>query len=199
MTHDGPAPAPEHHRLSVGAWMSERPVVIRADATVREARRLLDGHRIRHLPVVAAGRCVGLLSDRGLRLAVATRSRGDDRQVRDVLHGAAETIRPSAPLAQAAELMRAHGVDGLAVVEGWRLVGVITETDVLRAMVELLGLTRTSVRIHFSAAAGDRPLWAQLRSIEQRGLVVTSLLAFGAPDSPEFETVVRATARPGAS
>lgn len=207
MNDEGPLAAVPGHGLRVCDWMSKPPVVVSREATVADARGLLRTHRIRHLPVVAGGRCLGMVSERTLRLAgsgARATSAGDflrplgDCRVSDVLGADLVAVAPDETLGRAAETMRAHRVGGLPVLDGGQLVGVITETDVFRALVELLGLERPGVRMVLPSASGDLPLWEQLRGIEERGLVLASLLAFTAPDDAQRRTVVRAVS-PGAS
>jgi acetoin utilization protein AcuB len=120
----------------VAEVMNRRVVTVAPDATVAEARRLLDERRIRHVPVVARGRVVGLVSDRDVRSAARgdpERTRVADIMTRDVL-----TVSPAARVEEAARLMLAHRIGALPVLERGELVGIVTTTDLLRALVDLL-------------------------------------------------------------
>jgi CBS domain-containing protein len=101
--------------------------------------------RIRHLPVLDEGRVVGVVSQRDLfrsALAVAL-GYGERAQktllktlpVKEVMSEPAITIAPDATIQEATRLMLEHKIGCLPVVEGHTLVGIVTETDLLRATV----------------------------------------------------------------
>jgi CBS domain-containing protein len=101
--------------------------------------------RIRHLPVLEEGRVVGVVSQRDLfRSALAVALGYGERaqktllktlRVKDVMSEPAITISPEATIKEAARLMVEHKIGCLPVVEGSTLVGIVTETDILRAVV----------------------------------------------------------------
>jgi CBS domain-containing membrane protein len=103
--------------------------------------------RIRHLPVLEEGRVVGVVSQRDLfRSALATalgyrqrahRMLGRTIRVNEVMSAPAITVSPEAMVKEAARLMIEHKIGCLPVVEGHTLVGIITETDILRYVVSL--------------------------------------------------------------
>ncbi len=98
--------------------------------------------RIRHLPVLDAGRVVGIVSQRdlfraalGAALAFGIRRPQElmrSLEIRDVMSTPAVTVEPGAPVQQAARTMADKKIGCLPVVEGGRLVGILTEHDVLR-------------------------------------------------------------------
>jgi acetoin utilization protein AcuB len=134
------------HRVS--DYMSRRPVTIGPDATLRQAAETMEAHACRRLPVLEGDRLVGIISDRDVRLTLNSplvlRERWydeallDKTRVRACMATNVVTVLPHAPLAQAAGLMREHKMGGLPVVEEDRLVGILTETDMLNALVRLL-------------------------------------------------------------
>ena len=98
--------------------------------------------RIRHLPVLDAGSVVGVVSQRdlfraalGAALAFGIRRPQElmrSLEIRDVMSTPAATIEPGAPVQDAARAMAEKKIGCLPVVEGGRLVGILTESDVLR-------------------------------------------------------------------
>jgi acetoin utilization protein AcuB len=144
---DRPAPAwPDP--VPVKEWMSEPAVTIRAVAPVREAFELLKTRKIRHLPVVdERGRLVGIVTDRDLRQMVfdpAIQERLGDVDVlegltvREIMTWGVITVRPQTEIRQAARLMHEQKVGALPVVDAGRVVGMLTERDVLRAFEALI-------------------------------------------------------------
>lgn len=108
---------------------------------------LMRCERIRHLPVLKEGKLVGVVSQRDLfhaALAVtlgyrprAHRMLRRTIQVQEVMRAPAITVSPEALVTDAARVMMAQKIGCLPVVEGDTLVGIITETDMLRYVVSL--------------------------------------------------------------
>jgi acetoin utilization protein AcuB len=105
--------------------------------------------QIRHLPVVENdGRLIGIVTDRDLRQMIfdpAIQERLGDvvealggLTVREIMTWAVITVRPESEIREAARLMREQKVGALPVVEAGRVVGMLTELDLLRAFEELI-------------------------------------------------------------
>jgi nucleotide-binding universal stress UspA family protein len=160
----GPAagsPATVHPLVEVRSIMTVDPITIDPEAPVGTALAVMRERRVRHLLVVGDDdRLLGIVTDRDLQnaafapaiaehLSEARRQqlRGlaealESLRVRDVMTGEAVTIRPDAPVAQAAALMLEGRFSGLPVVGGGQLVGIVTKRDVLRALAASLPAVR---------------------------------------------------------
>ncbi len=126
--------------------MSAPPIVIDPEASLTQAQSLMEEAHVRRLPVVdEQGRLVGIISRGDVReglSATATKSPYDpDAQeqwltVAEVMTANVITVSPDTPLWQVAELMLQHKIGGLPVVEGERVVGVITESDIFKLVAQ---------------------------------------------------------------
>lgn len=132
------------YQMQVGDWMSREPVTISAKASLVEAYELMREHEIRRLLVVN-GELIGIvtLSDIQRELPGPTeevdeRSRLSmlRRSVRDVMTYDPITVDPEDTIQEAAERMLEYGISGLPVISGSRPVGIITESDIFRLVVE---------------------------------------------------------------
>lgn len=131
--------------MRVNQWMSGSPVTVSPSTPVHEARQLMERRRIRHLPVVDGGRLVGIVTDRDVRLNLPSPATSlsiwevnyllAKLTVGEVMTKRVITVEPDRPVEEAARLMLEHRIGALPVTEGGRLVGIITETDLLRAWV----------------------------------------------------------------
>ena len=145
---------------SVKHWMSGDPVSVAADASALEALERMQSRGIRHLPVVdGAKRVIGVLSIDDLRAAlpfdVSLRSPASGTQaesarewcVGDLMTHAPVTLREGDPLFDAAEQMAERRIGCLPIVDAkGRLVGLLSETDLLHALASLLWTDRVRER-----------------------------------------------------
>jgi CBS domain-containing protein len=126
--------------------MSYPPVTIDPDATLAEAEALMEESRVRRLPVVnAEGRLVGIISRGDIREGMSASSTSHPYApeaqeqwltVADVMTVEVVTVTPDTPLWQVADLMLKHKIGGLPVVEGTKVVGMITESDIFKLVAQ---------------------------------------------------------------
>ncbi|MBI5440463.1 MAG: CBS domain-containing protein [Deltaproteobacteria bacterium] len=147
--------------------MSPEPVSISPDQSVADASELMTSRAIRHLPVLEEGRLVGLVTRTSLAAALPGLGTGLTRfeynyltantSVRDVMIREPMLGTEEMPAEEAARIMNANRISSLVVVRDGRPVGIITDTDIFEAMLELLGARRTGVRltVHLPDAPGE--------------------------------------------
>jgi acetoin utilization protein AcuB len=168
--------------------MQSAPVTVTPDDTLAHALQLTRRHRIRHLPVVLpSGGLTGILSDRDIRLAMpspltvpdAERAEFLDRTaVAAVMTREVISVPPTETIEDAAKTLQRHHIGALPVVDAdGSLRGLLTETDILRALVQILGGIERSSRIE--VALPDRPgeLARAIRVIgEELGINIVSMV-----------------------
>ncbi|MFQ5845255.1 MAG: CBS domain-containing protein [Planctomycetota bacterium] len=134
--------------MTVEQRMTRNVMTLREDQSLREAIALQQRHHIRHVPVVSGDKIVGILTDRDVKRATPSLLSGIDRErfdqvldetpVNQVMTRNPFTVTPSTPLKDAVKLIVDRKFGALPVVEGERLVGILTGTDLLRAFYEML-------------------------------------------------------------
>lgn len=139
--------------LTVRDIMVTDLVTVGPHATAREAYRLMRDHRFRHLPVIDGGRLLGILSDRDLRPVLLSPTLARVR-VRELMSEDLTTVAPSATVEEAASLLVVKRIGCLPVVVDDRVIGIVTDTDLLAVLVELLGLLTQSTRLDVGVAGG---------------------------------------------
>ncbi len=131
--------------LTVGELMTRKLITLKEDDDVVRGDDLLAEYDIRHLPVVKDGKLVGLVSHRDLIRALARQQRNPGAppvQVRDIMTRSPETLRPTSSVREAIHKMLDRKFGCVPVVEdGDRLVGILTETDLMRLADRLLEQT----------------------------------------------------------
>lgn len=141
--------------------MTLHAITVAPDTTFDQALRLMRARRVRRFPVVdAQHHVVGIVSEKDLLNAAPSPATSLDRHemhalldkltVADVMTRQVLTVTPATPLEEAARIMADNKIGGLPVVDQQRaLAGIITETDIFRTMVDLLGARRTGLRLTF--------------------------------------------------
>lgn len=119
--------------------MTPEPVRLRADSTLGEALGLLALADVRHLPVVDDGGVVGMLSERDVLGVVAPATGGEvpaglERKVEELMSREVYAVAPDAPVRLVIEEMLSHRVGAVLVVDGSRLLGIVSYVDVLEAL-----------------------------------------------------------------
>jgi len=122
-------------RAGVSEAMARPVLTIEVGESLWDAWQLLNVSGLRHLVVVDAGRCAGVISDRMILADIPlAEERMRSRRVGALLSGApAHCLLDTAPLADAARTMARHSVEAVPVLDGaGRLVGVVTASDLVR-------------------------------------------------------------------
>jgi acetoin utilization protein AcuB len=159
--------------MLVSQIMSTEIVTISPDKRVGQALQLMHQHQIRHLPVLDEDRMVGWLTSRDLR-EVLLASMLEKITVQDVMIKAPISVTADTRVEEAARLIMEHKVGGLPVLEGDRLVGVITMMDLIGAFLTLLSLLRTSSRLDLSLEKCDNnPI---VDALQKEGLKVLDVI-----------------------
>lgn len=121
----------------VGDWMTRNPVIVLPSTPLPDAYALMQERRVRRLPVMDAGKLVGIITLGDLRQANATVDNPEAAKMRVelIMTENVVTVTPQTALRDAAKLMIKHKVSGLPVMDGSELVGIITESDIFRAIM----------------------------------------------------------------
>ena len=148
--------------------IQRKPITISPEASFFEARNLIHEKGIRHLPVVDKNnKLVGIVTDRDIRQAAPSDATLLSVQELNYLLGKLKvsafmtpkdkliTITPDALIEEAVQLMHDHKIGCLPVVEGGKLYGIFTETDVLDHFVDVFGFKQKGTR--FTLALEDKP------------------------------------------
>jgi acetoin utilization protein AcuB len=133
--------------MKVQDIMTTPAVTVGLDMPVLEARQVMERQRIRHLPVTDGGRLMGIVTDRDIRLNMPSPATSlsvweinfliAKLTVGSVMRRAVITIDAHRDAAEAARIMLDHKIGALPVVDGGAVVGIVTETDMLRAFATM--------------------------------------------------------------
>jgi CBS domain-containing protein len=125
----------DYDRLAVGQCMSSSPVVVAPDVPVLEAGQLLKSRHVKHLPVVAGGRLVGIVTQsditRGLIYLAPLQC------VREVMSPKVATIGVEASTVEAARIMQSQDISCVVVMHVNEVIGIVSQKDLLYRVVSL--------------------------------------------------------------
>jgi acetoin utilization protein AcuB len=131
--------------MNVAKWMTKSVMTIKPRDSLRHARECMVRHRINQLPVVVNDKLVGIVTDRDVRDAYPSSLRlfrgkdidefGESHIVEELMTYNVVTVSPQTSLREAAQRLRKQRFGALPVVEDGKLVGIITRSDILDALL----------------------------------------------------------------
>jgi acetoin utilization protein AcuB len=134
--------------MKVADRMVRNVITIEARQTLRDAIALLQKHHIRHVPVLDGKKLVGILTDRDVKRATPSPLAGDSIEefhkvvdstiIAQIMTKNPYCVTPATPLRDAVKILHDRKNGALPVVEGDRLVGLLTTTDMLMDLYNLL-------------------------------------------------------------
>lgn len=190
--------------MRVEKWMTPKPVTLKMTDSIARAIDLMKEKKIRRIPIVSeAGNLVGIVSDRDLKDVSPSHattldiwelhSALDKLKLGDIMTKKPWTVTPEMPIEKAALLMLEKKVEGLPVLDAKGvLVGILTEGDIFRALVELTGVHKKKVRV--SLLIPDKP--GSIRDVadicrEQGGTIFSVIGSYAKVPPGKRELVMR--------
>lgn len=172
--------------MLVGERMSRPVIVIPPDMTIIDALNLMKRERIRRTPVVKEGKLVGIVSDKDLLNASPSPASSlsvwemnyllSKIRIKELMTKEVLTVSENTPIEEAARIMADNKIGGLPVMRDNHVVGIITETDLFKIFLELMGARETGVRM--TVLVLDKP--GQLaRLTEAITNLSSNIIAFG--------------------
>lgn len=143
--------------MFVRDYMTKSPITINKKTPVFEALEIMKKHKIRQLPVVSEGKLAGLVTEK--ELLTVTPSPATSLSIYEMNYLLAKmtvaealvknpiTVTPDTTLEEASVLMREHKIGSVPVLEGGKLVGIITATDIFDALIRFFGYGKAGTRL----------------------------------------------------
>ena len=153
--------------------MTKDVTIVSPDTTVPEALNTMEEKGVRHLPVVDKDRLVGIVSL--LDMVRATPSPATKLPVKDIMTTKVISVEPETPIDEAAALMHANKVGSLPVVQNGQVIGIVTETNILEAVLDMFGVSRGGLRLTLELPDQHGALVAATEMFRNFGVDVVSL------------------------
>lgn len=179
--------------MFVSERMSRPVISVSPDEPINEVLAMFRTEHIRRAPVMKEGKLVGIVSERDLLNASASSATTlsvwelnyliSKVKVKDVMTKKVITVDHGTPIEEAARIMADKKIGGLPVVNEGKVVGMITETDLFKVFLELMGARQKAIRV--TATVPDRPgeLAKLSQAISANGGDFISFGMFSGPDA----------------
>ena len=151
--------------MFVADWMTREVVTVGPDESISRAMHLMRDKGIKHLPVVKDGRLVGVISDRDIKAYTPSKATSLDvyeinyllakAVVKEAMGVLLTTTTPETPVEEAALTMLDGNIGCLPVLDGDVLVGIISDRDIFRSLIDITGVRHGGHRV--CVTVQDRP------------------------------------------
>ena len=179
--------------MFVGERMSRPVISVAPDAPINDVLAMFRKEHIRRAPVIKDGKLVGIVSERDLLNAspssVTTLSVWELNYliskvtVKNVMAKKVVTVDQDTPIEEAARIMADKKIGGVPVMSGSNVVGIITETDLFKIFLELMGARQKAWRVTATIAEQPGQLAKLTQAVAQSGGNFISFGMFAGPDS----------------
>ncbi len=151
--------------MFVSDWMTKKVFIVSPEDSITDAVKLMKEKGIKHIPVVKDGKLKGIISDRDIKEFTPSKATTLDiyelhyllgkTKVREIMKSKVFTTTSDTPVEEAAMLMYDQNIGSLPVMEQGRLVGIISDKDIFRVLVDITGVRHGGQRIFVTVE--DRP------------------------------------------
>jgi len=181
--------------------MSTNVVAVDEKTSIHDATKIMDAHKIRRLPVMKRNKLVGLVTKHMLLEASPSPATAlsihelhyllAKMTVKDIMVEKPYTISPDMPAEEALQLGQDMGYGGFPVVEDGRLVGMVTESDIVRLMTRVLGVREMGKRIDIKASGAFGNMQRIMSILDKNKTVLLSLMSLKETEEEEWLIVLR--------
>jgi acetoin utilization protein AcuB len=196
--------------MLVRDYMTRHPVMVEPEMSIVEAQGIMAEAKVRHLPVIESGkRLVGLVTRERMRIPPTELASLNvweitrllsNLTIKDVMAKREQvvTVEPDAPLEKAAQIMVENKVGCLPVLEEGVVVGIITETDLLALLMEMMATRVPGVRVTIRMPNVRGELAKLVAAISAQGWGILACGGVTVPKQPDtWEAVVKIGNVPG--
>jgi len=181
--------------------MTTNVVAVSEDTSIHDARKIMKAHKIRRLPVLKRDKLVGLVTEHMLLEAApspATALSIHELQyllakmtAKDIMVKKPYSVSPDMPAEEALQLGQEMGYGAFPVVEDGKLVGIVTESDIVRVMTRVLGLRERGKRIDIKASKEFGNMKRIMEILDEHKTALLSLMTLPRPEDEDWLVVLR--------
>jgi acetoin utilization protein AcuB len=181
--------------MFVRDMMTMNVVSIPSNTSIADAKRIMDAHKIRRLPVVDRGRLVGIVTERRLDQYTPSKATSlsvweigyllGNTPVKDIMEKNVITVTPDMTVEEALGVAQRNGVGALLVVENGRLVGMVTTNDFFYKIANpVLGIGMPGTRVEVIGKGKDPVIEDVVSMANQKGIRIVTIHVISIPEEP---------------
>jgi acetoin utilization protein AcuB len=190
--------------MNVRDIMTTNVVTIPSTTSIADAKRIMEAHRIRRLPVVDKGKLVGIVTERRLESVSPSKATSltiwelsylvDKTTVKEIMEREVLTTSPGTSVEESVAFAQGHKVGALVVVEDGRVVGIVTTNDLFYKIVNpILGLDQPGSRVEVTGAGNAKALEEILSVVNRLGFEISTIHIEQLPDKELRDVCVHVT------
>jgi len=189
-------------KMRIRDVMTKNPITIDSETLVVDAQRIMKENNIRRLPIVDKGKLVGIVTKHDLLEASPSPATSlsihelnyllSKMKVKEIMRKNPITISPDTPFEEALRIGQEKKVGAFPVLENGKLVGIVTESDIVRFMSRVLGIREEGSRITIEGLGGKLGDLEKIISIaSQHNTIVLSMISLPRPEKKDWMIVLR--------
>jgi acetoin utilization protein AcuB len=182
--------------------MTKNPITVDSETLVLDAQKIMKENNIRRLVIVDKGKLVGIVTQHDLLEAAPSPATSlsvhelnyllSKLKVKDIMRKNPVTLTPDTPFEEALKIGQEKKIGSFPVVENGKLVGIATESDIVRFLTRALGLTEEGSRITIEGLGGKLGDLERIISIvNQHQTIILSLISLPRPEKKDWMIVLR--------
>ena len=182
--------------------MTKNPMTIDSQTLVLDAQKIMRENNIRRLPVVEKGKLVGIITHHDLLEAAPSPATSlsvhelnyllSKMKVKEIMKKNPVTLTPDTPFEEALRMGQEKKIGSFPVVENGKLVGIATESDIVRFLTRALGVREEGSRITIEGLGGKLTDLEKIISItNQHQIIILSMISLPRPEKKDWMIVLR--------
>ncbi len=189
--------------MKVRDRMTMEVKTISPDTNITEAFKIMKENNIRRLPIMQGNKLTGIVTLSDLNRAAPSAATSlsihelnyllAKTKIKDIISRQQEvfTVSSNNYIETAAKIMRQHRISGLPVVDDGKVVGIVTETDIFDALIDILGVTQPHSRIDLYVPSGPGSLAEISGIIASRGISIINAVLYYDEKKLLYKTIIR--------
>jgi acetoin utilization protein AcuB len=183
--------------MRIKQMMTENPITVSPDTLVLDAQRIMKEKKIRRVPVVEKGKLVGIVTKTEILDTVPSLTHDltdalSKMKVKEMMRKNPITVTPDTPFEDALRIGQEKKIGSFPVVEGGKLVGITTESDIVRFLIHALGIHEEGSRI---TIVGSKEEWGWLEKVisiaDRHKVIILSMIVVPHPKGGEWMIALR--------
>jgi acetoin utilization protein AcuB len=189
-------------KMRIKDMMTKNPITVDSETLVLDAQKVMKENNIRRLPIVNKGKLVGIVTKHDLLEASPSPATSlsvyelnyllSKMKVKDIMKKNPVTVTPNTPFEEALRIGQEKKIGAFPVVEDGKLVGITTESDIIRFLTRALGIKEEGSRITIEGLDGKLGDLERIVAIaNQHRTIILSMMSLPRPQKKDWMIVLR--------